>query len=121
MSSLPISKKESGTDDLLKLLAEQIRKQKIGLVDTKSLIHLFRPIFESLGVADIEVDTEHQLTFPIKFSLVFGLEKSLLSESLLLGDSMSTLTANRFELEIVDGLHQNETPVKIGFWELMVA
>ena len=53
MSSIPISKKETGTDDVLKILAEQVNRQKIGQVDTKSLIHLYRPLRESLPLADV--------------------------------------------------------------------
>jgi hypothetical protein len=106
MSSVPITKKETGTDDILKLFAEQIKKQKIGQLDTKSLIHLFRPLPESLALSD---------------SLSTDQNRKELLESLSMSDSISSAFYTRFEIGAIDGLHANEAPCKIEFWELMMA
>ncbi len=104
MSTVPIVKKETATEDILKLLAEQVKKQKIGQIDTKSLIHLFRPLAELLSIND---------------TLSADANSKELAEIIGLSESLTSSMVNRFELEAVDNSHANETAVKIGIWELV--
>lgn len=54
-------------------------------------------------------------------SVVMGARATIPKDTIALTDSHTANIYSRFELEAVDGLHAQETAIKLGFWQLLVA